>query len=110
MKNYIKIDTLMPLDDHEIRASVYPSILPADFDSELLAELGYAELEFDPEPELAAGDVLQPGTLRREGDRVIQGWEVIPAPPPDWPMLIAARRWQAETGGIIWQGYGIATD
>lgn len=28
----------------------------------------------------------------------------------DWPALIAARRYEAEIGGIVWHGHGIATD
>lgn len=29
---------------------------------------------------------------------------------PDWPARIAARRWEAETGGIVFSGLIIATD
>ena len=48
------------------------------------------------------------------------GWSLIdglwtappPAPEPltDWPDVIAARRYEAEVAGIVWQGHGIATD
>ncbi len=46
-----------------------------------------------------------------------QGWEVLPAAPepppepgPDWPALIAARRFQAETGGAVVEGLTINTE
>ena len=46
-----------------------------------------------------------------------KGWEklaaepeVAPAPAPDWSALIAARRWQAETGGTVINGLPIDTD
>lgn len=46
-----------------------------------------------------------------------EGWEklaaapeVPPAPAPDWSALIAARRWQAETGGTVINGLPIDTD
>ncbi|MCQ9423489.1 DUF4376 domain-containing protein [Pseudomonas sp. LJDD11] len=36
---------------------------------------------------------------------------VLPEPPvPDWPALIAARRYQAETAGITFEGMAVATD
>lgn len=48
------------------------------------------------------------------------GWEKLdaappepepgPEPTPDWPALIAAKRYAVETSGLIWNGYGIATD
>jgi len=54
------------------------------------------------------------------GEQVVQwvgsGWVVLderpapePASEPDWPSLIAARRWQAETGGISLNGMHIDT-
>lgn len=46
-----------------------------------------------------------------------QGWEKLakapepdPLPVPDWPALIAARRWVAETSGIAVAGAPIETD
>ncbi|MEB3843732.1 DUF4376 domain-containing protein [Pseudomonas guariconensis] len=46
-----------------------------------------------------------------------QGWEVLPAAPepppepgPDWPALIAARRFQAETGGAVVEGLAVNTE
>lgn len=45
------------------------------------------------------------------------GWEKLAAAPepepalaPDWPALIAARRWQAETSGTVFGGMPIDTD
>ncbi|WP_395589415.1 DUF4376 domain-containing protein [Pseudomonas sp. TR47] len=46
-----------------------------------------------------------------------QGWEVLPAAPerepvpaPDWPALIAARRFLAETGGAVVEGLTVNTE
>ena len=36
--------------------------------------------------------------------------EAEPEPAPDWPVLIAARRWLAETGGTVINGLPIDTD
>ena len=36
--------------------------------------------------------------------------EPIPEPAPDWMTLIAARRWAAETGGIVLAGMPVDTD
>ncbi|WP_219064188.1 hypothetical protein [Pseudomonas sp. UMAB-08] len=45
------------------------------------------------------------------------GWDKLeavpepePTPAPDWPTLIASRRFKAEESGTTWKGYGIATD
>ena len=45
------------------------------------------------------------------------GWEKLaaapepePPPAPDWPALIAARRFQAETGGVIVEGIQVNTE
>lgn len=101
---YISLDTLAPITEDEIRASFYPSILPLDL-TDMLPELGYAELEFDPEPELAAGESLQPGALRREGDRVIQGWEVVPAPEiTPSHLFVDAERDRRISAGFTFQG------
>ncbi|MBP5971022.1 DUF4376 domain-containing protein, partial [Pseudomonas iridis] len=56
-----------------------------------------------------------------EGDEVARwtgsGWEKLaaapesaPEPAPDWPSLIAARRFQAETGGVTVQGIPVNTE
>ncbi|BBV96477.1 DUF4376 domain-containing protein [Pseudomonas monteilii] len=46
-----------------------------------------------------------------------QGWEKLaeapspePTPGPDWPALIAARRFQAETGGAVVEGLAVNTE
>ncbi|MGV6394502.1 DUF4376 domain-containing protein [Pseudomonas caspiana] len=36
--------------------------------------------------------------------------ELVPEPTPDWMALIAARRWAAETGGIVLGGMPVDTD
>ncbi|WP_210705972.1 DUF4376 domain-containing protein, partial [Pseudomonas iridis] len=56
-----------------------------------------------------------------EGDEVARwtgsGWEKLeaapepePVPAPDWPVLIAARRYQVETGGVTVEGIPVNTE
>lgn len=56
-----------------------------------------------------------------EGEQVARwtgsGWEVLecapepdPLPTPDWPALIAARRYQVETGGVTVEGIPVNTE
>lgn len=73
--------------------------------------------EFDPEGALPAGSTtLQPPSI--SGGKVAQwtggAWVVLdsapPSPSPDWPALIAARRFQVETGGVTVQGIPVNTE
>lgn len=60
------------------------------------------------------------GHLWHDGAQVAagySGWEKLaaapeaePAPAPDWPALIAARRWQVETGGTTIAGVQVNTE
>lgn len=53
-------------------------------------------------------DAEQGGSI---GDLYIDGEFQKPvAPTPDWPAVIAERRYIAEIAGTTWGGYGIATD
>lgn len=71
------------------------------------------------------GDLPTRGTFmpppELEGDEVARwtggGWEVLesaptpdPLPTPDWPALIAARRYQVETGGTTVEGVQVNTE
>lgn len=109
---YINLETLTAASRAEITALMPNTSLPQSIPSAVLADLGYAVLEHDPEPEIAPGATLELGDVRREGDRAVQGWVIIPAPEPDpvdWPAMIAARRWQAETGGAVVEGMPLDT-
>lgn len=104
------LETLDVLVEHEFRAAHSDRVFPAELGNDLLAELGYAAVEHDPEPELAAGETLEPGDVRIEDGRARRGWTVIPAPPLNWPAVIADRRWQAEVAGIDVGGIHVDTD
>ncbi|WP_417743932.1 hypothetical protein [Salipiger sp.] len=59
MTHYIEIDTQRyPITEDDIRASVYPSILPPDV-SELLAELGFAPVQPSELPAIGPHQSLQ---------------------------------------------------
>ena len=106
---YANIETLELLSDADIRLR-HPDIsFPLPIEPDHVSGLGLTPIQLDPMPELAGGETVEPGELRRDGDRVVRGWYVLPAPTPDWPALIAARRWQAETGGISLNGMHIDT-
>jgi hypothetical protein len=76
-----------------------------------------AKVDIDPE------DALPPNSTslappKTTGDKVVQWaggvWVVLDGPPspaaPDWPALIATRRYAAEMAGTKVQGLAIATD
>ena len=106
---YAEFETLAVLSDADIRQR-WPDIsFPLPIEPDHVGGLGLVPVHSDPLPVIGAGEQLEPGELRRDGDRVVRGWYVLPAPTPDWPALIAARRWQAETGGISLNGMHIDT-
>ncbi|WP_417786773.1 DUF4376 domain-containing protein [Stutzerimonas xanthomarina] len=105
---FINKQTLSPMDAVGIRRA-YPEIsFPPEITFEHVAELGYAALEHDLQPVLSSGEQLQPGEIREEDGRYVQGWVVVPAPTPT-AEDIADRRWQAETAGITLNGMHIDT-
>ena len=107
--SFVDIAELSELSGQQIIAR-HPGIsFPPTITIEHVAGLGYAELEYDPQPSVAPGEQLQPGEIREEGGQYIQGWLVVPAPEPEWPSLIASRRWQAEVAGIDVGGMHIDT-
>lgn len=104
------LENLDVMTEADFRAANGHLLFPPELDNDLLAELGYAVVEYDPEPALAPGERLEPGDLLIEHGRAIRGWAVIPAPPVDWPAVIADRRWKAEVGGIDVGGIHVDTD
>lgn len=106
----IHLETLAAWQEHEFRAAHAHMIFPPELPADLLGELGFAIVEYDPQPELAPGEQLEPGELRIEQGRAIRGWSVVPAPPVDWQAAIAARRYQAEVAGIEVGGMHVDTD
>lgn len=109
---YVDINTLGLVTRQHIAEQYPDTSLPPELDSEILAGLGYAALEHDPEPEIEPGATIEPGQIRLEDGRAIQGWVIIPAPAPepvDWAAVIAGHRYAAETAGITITGMGVDT-
>ena len=106
----VNLKTLAVQPEHEFRAANSHTLFPSELHNDLLVDLGYAVVEYDPQPQLAPGEQLEPGELRVEAGRAQLGWTVIPADPVDWPAVIAARRWQAEVAGIQVGGVHVNTD
>ena len=104
------IQTLEIMRDFEFRQMFSQYVFPEQLPTDLLAEMGYAVVEYDPEPALAPGEQLELGALRRDGNRVFMGWSIIPAPPVDWPALIAEQRYAHEVSGIDVEGMRVDTD
>jgi len=76
---YFNLDTLQEATRSEIVSNNPNTSYPPTLSAETLTDLGYAALERDPTPELGVGDTVVAGEVRREGNRVIQGWKIIPA-------------------------------
>jgi len=78
--------------DADIRRA-HPEIsFPPEITIEHVAGLGYVELEYDPQPSVAPGEQLQPGEIREDGGRYVQGWVVVPAPAPEVPQSVTMRQ------------------
>ena len=71
---------------------------------------GWAVLEEDSKPALDFGEHVEPGEIRKEGDRVIRGWTVVRPTETEFSAIIEARRYTAEVGGTTVSGIPIATD
>lgn len=73
------LETLNSFDEADFRKRFANVGFPETIETHHVTDLGYAVIEFDDTPELPEGGRLEPGELRREGERVIQAWKVIPA-------------------------------
>lgn len=75
-------DNLTALTGYSIRQS-HPDIsFPPTISIEHVADLGYLALEYDDQPELEPNEIAEPGEIRIEDGRAIQGWKVVQLPPP----------------------------
>lgn len=75
-------DNLTVLSAYEIRQS-HPDIsFPPTISIEHVEGLGYLLIEYDDQPELEPNEIAEPGEIRIEDGRAIQGWEVVQLPPP----------------------------
>ena len=89
---FVDTHTIRTASDADVRRA-HPEIsFPPVISISHVAELGYAELEYDPHPALAAGEQLQPGEIREEYGRYVQGWVVVPAPAPEIPQSVTMRQ------------------
>lgn len=104
------LETQQELTAADVRALHPETSFPPEFGPECLGPLGIVVVEFGPAPELQDGETLEGGTLRRDGNRIVRDWVVIPAPLTDWPSVIAERRYQAEIGGCEVAGMHVDTD
>lgn len=102
-------DNLIPIHPSMIRQS-HPEIsFPPDITAEHVEDLGYLAVEYDDQPEIGPGETLEPGEIRIEDGRAVQGWVVISADPAGWAEAVADRRYGAETGGTTVNGLPLDT-
>ena len=72
------LETLNSFEESDFRKR-FPNVgFPENIETHQVVDLGYVVIEFDESPALSEGETLEPGELRREGDRVIQSWKIIP--------------------------------
>lgn len=89
---FADIKTLAAVSAPEIRQLHSNVSFPPEITLAHVADLGYAQLEYDPQPELAPGEQLQSGEIREEYGRYVQGWVVVPAPAPEIPQSVTMRQ------------------
>ncbi|SHM46582.1 hypothetical protein SAMN05216593_10144 [Pseudomonas asturiensis] len=74
----VNVETLAQFNEQDFR-KMFPNVGFSDtIEAHQVEPLGYTVIEFDDAPALPEGGRLEPGELRREGERVIQAWKVIP--------------------------------
>ena len=70
------------ITQHDVRVA-HPEIsFPPTISIEHVAELGYLPIEYDDQPELEPNEIADPGEIRIEDGRAIQGWVVVQIPEP----------------------------
>lgn len=89
---FVDTHTVTAASDADIRRAHPDTSFPPEISISHVARLGYAELEYDLQPALAAGEQLQPGEIRYENGRYVQGWAVVPAPAPELPQSVTMRQ------------------
>ena len=75
-------DTLKTFTDSEIRKLHPLTSFPTPIQKEHVMGMGYLPVEIDPLPDVSHGESLVAGSLRLDGDKVIQGWTVVKAEAP----------------------------
>lgn len=77
---FVEIETMAVVDRQQIADRFPNTSLPMEMDDALLSELGFAVLDYDPDPVISPGETVTPGPVRTEGGRYVQSWTVNPAP------------------------------
>ncbi|WP_346829445.1 hypothetical protein ABDX87_20040 [Pseudomonas abietaniphila] len=75
---FANLETLSVIDVYQLQGEFPDTSFPPDLSSETLSDFGYVVLEYDPVPQLGLGEHVEAGEVRREGDRVIRGWTIVP--------------------------------
>jgi len=75
---FANIETLAVIDRNQLQEAFPDTSFPPDLTSDTLSDFGYVVLEFDPTPDVGLGEQVVAGELRRDGDRVIRGWAIVP--------------------------------
>jgi hypothetical protein len=75
---FVNLETLEAINRNELQAEFPDTSFPPEISAENLLDLGYGLLEYDPAPDLGLGESLAAGDVRREGDRVVRGWTIVP--------------------------------
>lgn len=75
---FANLETLSVIDRYQLQNEFPETSFPPDLTSDTLLDFGYVVLEYDPMPELGLGEQVEAGDVRREGDRVIRGWKIVP--------------------------------
>jgi len=73
---YVNLETLESIDRSQLQTLFPDTSFPPDIAADNIVDLGYTILEMDPAPEKTANQAVENGPIRREGNRVIQGWKV----------------------------------
>jgi len=75
---FANLETLAVIDRNKLQEEFPDTSFPPDLTSDTLLDFGYVLLEFDPTPDVGLGEQVVAGELRRDGDRVIRGWAIVP--------------------------------
>ena len=74
---FVNLQTLEVISRDQLQALFPLTSFPYEIDNETLLEFGFAVLEYDERPAVAALDSYIAGLVRIENGRAIQGWEVV---------------------------------
>lgn len=75
---FANLETLEIIGRAELQAKFPDTSFPPEITTENVLDFGYVVLEYDPVPDLGLGESLNAGDVRRDGDRVIRGWTIVP--------------------------------